>query len=133
MNMPRWTSARIAHRFRQPARGHAIANVTLGQGPGNFPQVGFVAAGGAFRQRQNIDAVKVHGLEASAEWTRGSVGAAGRSEPVGRTHAGTAGAAAKLDGRRPAQTPKFAATLTASWEQDAKGAQFVLRRVGPAV
>ena len=23
---------------------HAIANVTLGQGPGTFPQVGFVAA-----------------------------------------------------------------------------------------
>ena len=49
----------------------AIANVTLGQGPGTFPQVGFVAAGGAFRQRQNVDAVKVRGVEASAGWTRG--------------------------------------------------------------
>ena len=110
--------------------GHAIANVTLGQGPGNFPQVGFVAAGGAFRQRQNIDAVKVHGLEASAEWTRGPWALqAGASLSDARMH--TAGAAAMLDGRRPAQTPKFAATLTASWEQDGKGAQFVLRRVGP--
>ena len=36
-----------------------------------FPGVGFVAAGGTFRQRQNVDAVKVRGIEASAEWTRG--------------------------------------------------------------
>jgi outer membrane receptor protein involved in Fe transport len=32
---------------------------------------------------------------------------------------------------RPAQTPKFAATLSASWEQGGKGAEVVLRRVGP--
>ena len=50
---------------------HAIANVTLGQGPGTFPQVGFVAAGGSFRQRQNVDAVSVRGIEVSAEWARG--------------------------------------------------------------
>ena len=30
----------------------SIANVTLGQGPGVFPGVGFVAAGGQYRQRQ---------------------------------------------------------------------------------
>jgi outer membrane receptor protein involved in Fe transport len=40
------------------------------------------------------------------------------------------GAAAFLNGLRPAQTPKFAATLSASWEQDGKGAELVLRRVG---
>jgi len=36
-----------------------------------------------------------------------------------------------LDGLRPAQTPNVAATLSASWERDGKGAQFVLRRIGP--
>jgi vitamin B12 transporter len=107
----------------------AIANVTLAQGPGNFPQVGFVAAGGAFRQRENVDAVKVRGIEASAEWTRGPWAVrAGMSLTHARMQ--TTGAAAALDGRRPAQTPNFAGTLSASWERDGKGAQIVMRRVG---
>jgi outer membrane receptor protein involved in Fe transport len=108
---------------------HAIANVTLGQGPGTFPQVGFVAAGGSFRQRQNVDAVKVRGVEASAGWTRGPWSVrAGASLTHARVEA--TGAAAFLNGLRPAQTPRFAATLSASWEQDGKGAELVLRRVG---
>lgn len=107
----------------------AIANVTLGHGPGVFPGVGFVAAGGTFRQRQNIDAVKVHGIEASAEWTSGAWAVrAGASLTRARMQASDA--AAFLDGFRPAQTPKVAATLAASWERDGKGAQIVLRRVG---
>jgi len=107
----------------------AIANVTLGQGPGTFPQVGFVAAGGAFRQRKNVDAVRVRGIEASAEWTRGRWAVrAGMS--LTRARMETSGAAAPLDGLRPAQTPNFAGMLAASWEQDGKGAEIVLRRVG---
>jgi outer membrane receptor protein involved in Fe transport len=108
---------------------HAIANVTLGQGPGTFPQVGFVGAGGAFRQRQNVDAVNVRGLEASAEWARGpwSLRAA-----MSLTHARmvTSGSAVALDGLRPAQTPRFAGALSASWERDGKGAQIALHQVG---
>src|SRR3982751_960880 len=49
----------------------AIANVTLGRGPGNFPGVGFVPAGGTYRERENVDALKVLGIEASATWTHG--------------------------------------------------------------
>jgi outer membrane receptor protein involved in Fe transport len=107
----------------------AIANVTLAQGPGTFPQVGFVAAGGAFRQRQNVDAVRVRGIEASAQWTDGPWSiTAGAS----LTHAWmqASGPAALLDGLRPAQTPNFAATLAASWQQGGKGAEVALRRVG---
>ena len=108
---------------------HAIANVTRGTGPGNFPQVGFVGAGGTFRERENVDAVKVRGIEASAGWTRGpwSIGGA-----MSLTHARleTSGAAAALNGLRPAQTPRFAATLSASWQRGGKGAEIVLRRVG---
>ena len=108
---------------------HAIANVTLGAGPGTFPQVGFVAAGGAFRQRQNVEAVKVRGLEASAQWTRGPWALrAGASLTHARMEA--SGSAAALDGLRPAQTPKFAGTLSASWEREGKGFELVLRRVG---
>jgi outer membrane receptor protein involved in Fe transport len=107
----------------------AIANVTLGQGPGTFPGVGFVAAGGTFRQRQNVDAVTVRGVEASAEWSRGSWSVrAGAS--LARARMKTSGGAALLDGLRPAQTPKFAGTLSASWERAGKDAELVLRRVG---
>jgi outer membrane receptor protein involved in Fe transport len=108
----------------------AIANVTLGHGPGTFPQVGFVASGGTFRQRQNVDAVRVRGLEASAEWTHGPWAIrGGASVTHARMRAG--GAAASLDGLRPAQTPQFVATLAASWEKGGKGVELVLRRVGP--
>ena len=109
--------------------GHAIANVTLGEGPGTFPQVGFVAAGGAFRQRQNVEAVNVRGVEASAEWARGpwSLRAA-----MSLTHSRmvTSLAAASLDGLRPAQTPRFAGTLAASWAHGGKAVQIAVRRVG---
>ena len=107
----------------------AIANVTLGHGPGTFPQVGFVGASGDFRQRQNVDAVNVRGIEASAGWVSGPWSIrAGASF----THARMEGsrASAFLDGLRPAQTPKFVATFAAGWEQEGKGAQLTLRRVG---
>ena len=107
----------------------AIANVTLGHGPGTFPQVGVVGAGGTFRQRQNVDAVKVRGLEISAGWTRGPWSLrAGASLTHARMQA--SGAAAPLTGLRPAQTPKAAATLAGSWERDGKGAEIALRRIG---
>jgi outer membrane receptor protein involved in Fe transport len=106
----------------------AIANVTLGQGPGTFEGV-FVAAGGTFRKRENVDAVKVRGIEASAEWTRGPWSVrAGASLTHARMQATEA--AAFLDALRPAQTPNFAATLAGGWEQGSKGLQLVLRRVG---
>lgn len=107
---------------------HAIANVTIGQGPGVFPQVGFVASGGTFRQRQNVDAVKVRGIEASAEWAHGPW-ALRAAASLARARIDTSSAAVLL-GLRPAQTPNFTATLAASWERDGKGAQLVLRRVG---
>jgi outer membrane receptor protein involved in Fe transport len=106
----------------------AIANVTLGHGPGVFPGVGFVPAGGTYLQRQNVDSVKVRGIEASAEWVAGPWSLrAGAS----LTHArmGGSGAASFLDGLRPAQTPKFAGTLAAGWEKGGKGAQLIVRRV----
>jgi outer membrane receptor protein involved in Fe transport len=107
----------------------AIANVTLGKGPGTFPQVGFVAPGGIFRQRQNVDGVGVRGIEAGADWTRGPWAIrAGAS--FARARMDASGTAAFLDGLRPAQTPKFTATLSASWQGGGKGAELDLRRVG---
>ena len=107
----------------------AIANVTRGQGPGIFPGVGFVPPGGTYRQRENVDAVNVRGIEASAEWAQGPWSVrAGASFTHARMEAH--GPAAPLDGLRPAQTPEFAATMAGGWEQDGKSVQLVLRRVG---
>ncbi|HEV2864956.1 MAG TPA: TonB-dependent receptor, partial [Allosphingosinicella sp.] len=55
----------------------AIANVTLGEGPGLFPGVGFVPAGGQYRQRQNVRAVVSRGVELDAAfaWRRFSLAA----------------------------------------------------------
>lgn len=108
---------------------NAIANVTLGHGPGNFPEVGFVAAGGTYRQRENISSVNVRGIEASAEWVRGPW-ALRASASITNAKLETRGAAAFLNGLRPAQTPIFAAILSASWEKDGKGAELDLHRVG---
>ena len=123
MNMA--TSASPSRDFFNKLK-NAIANVTLGQGPG-VSGVGFVAAGGAYRQRENVDAVKVHGVEASASWARGpwlgQAGMAGLTREWKRAGSGfprriTAGA-----------TPNFAATLSFGYDQDGKGAQIVLRRM----
>ena len=108
---------------------NAIANVSMAQGPGTFPGVGFVGAGGTYSQRQNVDAVKVRGIEASAQWTRGPWSlAAGASLTRARMHGN--GAAAFLDGLRPAQTPKFSGTLSASWQSEGKSAALLVRRIG---
>uniref|UniRef100_UPI0012D36DDA TonB-dependent receptor domain-containing protein n=1 Tax=Sphingomonas segetis TaxID=1104779 RepID=UPI0012D36DDA len=107
----------------------AIANVTLGHGPGSFPGVGFVPAGGTYLQRQNVDAVKVRGIEASAEWAHGPWSLrAGASLTHARMEG--SGVATFLDGLRPAQTPRLTGTLAAGWERDGKGAQLIVRRVG---
>jgi outer membrane receptor protein involved in Fe transport len=93
----------------------AIANVTLGQGPGLFPGVGFVAGGGQFRMRQNVEAIVSRGVEldASAALGRWRL-AAGYSFANAVVKAD--GAAAALDGLRPAQAPRHSAAATLSWE-----------------
>lgn len=108
---------------------HAIANVTLGEGPGIFPGVGFVGAGGTYSQRQNIGAVKVRGVEAQADWSRGPWSV---SASASLTHARVSdrGMAAQLNGLRPAQTPRFAATLTGGWQNRGRFVDIVVRRVG---
>ncbi|HEY4071275.1 MAG TPA: TonB-dependent receptor, partial [Sphingomicrobium sp.] len=108
----------------------AIANVTMGHGPGTFPGVGFVGSGGTFFQRENVGAVKVRGIEASADWSDGPwFVRAGAS--VTRARMRGSGRAVFLDGLRPAQTPNFGGTLAVGWDRGGKGAQLVLRRVGP--
>ena len=106
---------------------NAIANVTLGQGPGTFPGVGFVA--GEFRQRQNVDAVKVRGIEASADWNHGAWSARlGASWTHARVEADDA--AAPLDGLRPAQTPSLVVSGGVGWTDRGRSASLLLRHAG---
>lgn len=92
----------------------AIANVTLGAGPGTFPGVGFVAAGGAYRQRLNVDAIRSRGVEIDASAV---FGAWSLSASYAYAHASVRsdGAALALNGLRPAQVPKHLASATLGW------------------
>ena len=83
----------------------AIANVTQGRGPGSFPGVGFVATGGFYRQRQNLDALTVWGWEVDARLRRGAFGLSASWSHVDPTISAS-GAAAPLNGLAPAQTPR---------------------------
>jgi vitamin B12 transporter len=72
----------------------AIANVTIGQGPGSFPGIGFVPAGGEARQRRNIAAIASRGLEArggidtgAARPRRVAPGPGARRYRLGHAHA----------------------------------------------
>lgn len=96
----------------------AIANVTAGTGPGTFPGVGFVAAGGVYRVRQNLEAIRSTGLEIDARWSHGPLFAqASWSHVDPRVEA--SGAAAGLDGLRPAQTPRDLVSTAFGWRKDA--------------
>ncbi|KQU61721.1 TonB-dependent receptor [Sphingomonas sp. Leaf339] len=89
----------------------AIANVSAGTGPGTFPLVGFVAAGGIYRIRQNLDAVRSNGIEVDASWRPGPIGlTASYSHVDARVRA--SGTALALDGLRPAQTPRDQVSAT---------------------
>lgn len=92
----------------------AIANVTLGRGPGSFPGVGFVGAGGEYRQRRNLDAIEARGVELDGEARRGAWSLAAGWSLVD-AEVVSAGPAAPLAGLRPAQTPRHTLSATAAW------------------
>lgn len=92
----------------------AVANVSLGVGPGVFPGVGFVA--GVFRQRQNVDAIVSRGIEIDGSWTRGSWRAA-LSYALTGARLDASGAAAPLDGKRPAQVARHNGSASLGWDR----------------
>ena len=113
-----WTptkSAKLsATLFANRLRG-AIANVSLGTGPGVFPGVGFVAAGGAYRQRQNVDAIVSRGIEIDGTWSRGPWRAA-LSYALTDARLDASGAAAALDDKRPAQVARHSGSASLGWD-----------------
>jgi vitamin B12 transporter len=114
----------FANRLRD-----AIANVTMARGPGLFPGVGFVGAAGEYRQRQNLDAVRVWGIEASGEMRRGPW-SLGLGYSLAEAEVQADDAAAPLDGLRPAQTPRYMLTGQLGWASGRSAVSLQLRRVG---
>lgn len=108
----------------------AIANVTLAQGPGTFPGVGFVSAAGFYRQRQNLDAVTAKGVELDGRWVAGDL-SLGASYAFIDSRVSASGASAALDGLRPAQTARHQASATLGWSHDDAGASLTARYAGP--
>jgi outer membrane receptor protein involved in Fe transport len=88
---------------------HAIANVTIA------PDL---------RRRQNVRAVHARGLELAADVRTGPFAVSG-SLALTDAEVQGGGLAAALDGRRPAQTPRLAASATLAW-QSAKASTFAL-------
>jgi outer membrane receptor protein involved in Fe transport len=108
----------------------AIANVTLANGPGAFPGVGFVSAAGVYRQRQNLDAVEARGVELDGRFEAGPVSlSASYAFADSRVHA--SGVAAALDGLRPAQTAQHQASATLAWHRGDRGASLTARYASP--
>ncbi|MGX7926547.1 TonB-dependent receptor plug domain-containing protein [Tsuneonella sp. HG094] len=93
----------------------AIANVTIGTN---------------LRQRQNIDAIAARGIEASAGLTFGAFRLGG-SLAYTDAEARGSGVAAALDGKRPAQTPRWAAGGSLAWRPTANAlVSLSVRHVG---
>lgn len=94
---------------------NAIANVTIATN---------------LRERRNVNAVHARGLELGARWRLGTLAFDG-SLALTDAQVEASGTSAALNGKRPAQTPKVAASGTLSWAP-APGWQLAttLRRVG---
>lgn len=108
---------------------NAIANVGLGVGPATFPGVGFVAAGGVYRQRQNLDAIDSKGVELDASYSvRDFTLRAGYAFVDAKVEASDTAAA--LEGLRPAQVPRHFANIGASYDGPEFSANVNARYVG---
>ncbi len=125
----RAASSRLQLTLFRNGLSDAIANVTLGAGPGRFPQVGFVPAGGQFRQRQNLRAIDVTGVEAGASWSRGPWRLSAEGSWT-RARIADDGLGRALAGLRPAQTPALSASASLAWSGDPIEAGLQLRAVG---
>lgn len=78
---------------------NAVANVTIATN---------------LRERRNVDAVRARGLELGAQWRYGTLAFDG-SLALTDANVEASGTSAMLDRKRPAQTPRVAASGTVSW------------------
>jgi outer membrane receptor protein involved in Fe transport len=107
----------------------AIANVTLGRGPGVFTGVGFVAAGGDYRRRGNLDAVEARGVEIEGRYAFDAWTVSG-GWSWADAQVESSGQALALNGLRPAQTPRHSLSTTLAWAEGGAGASVTARYSG---
>jgi outer membrane receptor protein involved in Fe transport len=120
-------SSRISFTTFANRLDDAVANVTLGHGPGSFPGVGFVA--GDYRQRLNVESIRTRGIEFSASTSTGPWSLRLDSSLVWpRVRA--SGVAAPLNGLRPAQTPRLSASASVDWQRDGRMASLIVTHLG---
>ena len=93
----------------------AVGNVTIARGPGTFPIVGALAAGGIGRQRLNLDRTRVRGGEISATWRAHETLTLNAEAILDEATVRRASAAPALAGKRLAQVPRHSATFGATW------------------
>ncbi len=88
----------------------AISNVTVGKGPGTFPEVGFLPAGGLLIQRQNVGYVDALGSEGEAQWRLDDALSLRGAFAVTDARVNGGPNAPQLTGKRPSQTPRLSIT-----------------------
>jgi outer membrane receptor protein involved in Fe transport len=93
----------------------AVGNVTIARGPGTFPIVGTLAAGGLGRQRLNLDRMRVQGLELSAKWSPSAAFTLTAEALFNDATVRRANLAPNLVGKRVAQVPRRNTSLGAVW------------------
>ncbi len=93
----------------------AVANVTIARGPGTFPVVGALPAGGLGRQRLNVERIRVNGVELAAVWRPSPALTLDAAALFNEATVRSAPVARALEERRLAQVPRRSATLSAAW------------------
>lgn len=95
----------------------AVGNVTVARGPGTFPGIGFVPAGGEGRRRLNLDRARVQGAALSAHWTLTSALKLDVQYLYDDATVRRATVSPTLEGLRLAQVPRHSASAGLDWKQ----------------
>ena len=110
---------------------NAVANVTLANGPGLFPGVGFVSGAGVFSQRQNLDTIESKGIEFDAEFDLAENLSLRAAYSYVDAEVNASGSASAVNGLRPAQVAKHNASGSFRWQQkNGTGASVSVRYIG---
>ena len=87
-----------------------ISNVTIGVGPGTFPDAGFLPPGGLYLQRQNVGYIEALGSEGEAQWRASELFALRGAYSVTDARVNGGSTLPQLTGKRPAQTSRLSIT-----------------------
>ena len=100
--------------FRNDLRD-SVANVTIARGPGTFPIIGFIPAGGEGRQRLNLDRATVQGVAFSGSWKWSAEVSSNLQFLINDATVTRATVAPALEGLRLAQVPRNSASAGLTW------------------